>query len=430
MIASFYNAVFGISCYYAVLSFLLRYPAGLKHESDPFSFALLVLAALLFSIAGGLLAGGGASAGSYSAGAGALRAAAACLPAAALLWNRAMPGILEFTLPWGYLLYLAYRRPRTLSHSYFQESFGRLLRIFPFLGLLLLFRPEQGIAALGEAAPYIIIFLTSGVLLLQALRHRSESEDQKRLAKHQAGQTAGFFLLCMLLTVGGLLELLEEFVLKRLLLPAGLYLGSRAMHFLWYAAAFLQELFRNRGGLNRTREDYAEYAERVAEAQKPVEPSVLPPKPQLIERGEINYTFAALLLAAAAALILFFALRGGAKRKAGAGAVLDEREALPEEKNAKKRRERRAAKPEETVRACYRSFMQRAAGDTNKVKKQDTTEEIREKYEQGREADMEKIRPAAAELTEIYRSVRYCGKETTKAAAGRMKILLDYLRKV
>lgn len=420
MIVSFYNAVFGISCYYAVVSFLLRYPAGLNHASDPFAFALLVTAALLFSIAG-----------RFPHAERVLRVTAALLPAAAFLWNHTLPGILAFTLPWGYLLYLAYRKPRSLSHYYFRESFGHLLWIFPFLALLILFRTEQGIAALRESAPYIIIFLTSGVSLLQTLRHRSESDDQKRLAKYQGGQTIGFFLLCMLLTVGGLLELLEDIVLKKLLIPAGLFLGSELLQFMQFARELLWKLFRNREGTaNRTREDYAEYVEKLMERQEPIEQMKVSPDPPLIDRGEVNYTVVALLIAAAVAVVLFFVFRNSTKKRVRGNAIFDERETLPEEKKAKKRKKRRTADPEEAVRMYYRKFMQKAAGQTHKVKRQDTTEEIREKYEQGREADMERIAPATAELTEIYRVARYRGKETTKASAGRMKILLDYLKKV
>ena len=79
--------------------------------------------------------------------------------------------------PWffanrGYLLYLAFRKPRSLSHYYFMADFSHLLWIFFGMGMFLLFSPDRGIAALYEAAPYLIIFLTAGVFLLQALRHK------------------------------------------------------------------------------------------------------------------------------------------------------------------------------------------------------------------------------------------------------------------
>ncbi len=51
MIITFYNVVFGIACYYGVVAFAFRYLGGLNHIVDPFSFALLIIAAAFFAMA-------------------------------------------------------------------------------------------------------------------------------------------------------------------------------------------------------------------------------------------------------------------------------------------------------------------------------------------------------------------------------------------
>ncbi len=422
---SFYSAVFSIACYYSVVSFVLRYPTGVDHGTDPFAFALLMAAAMLFSI--------GQTA---QRAARVLCTAALFLPAPALLWNHAIPGILEYTLPWGYLVYLSCRRPRSLSHYYFKSSFAHILwGFFPML-LFLLFRPERGVAALYEAAPYLIIFLGAGVSLLQALRHKQE--QGKSFIKHQSIQTAIFFLLCILLTVGGGLEFLENVFLKKILRPAvlllldGLFGGAK-----YIGDGFLKKKPR------QMEKSTMDYVEKTIE-KRPVPPApgrVSEPKP--ITHGEINYMLIVVLLVVLAAVVIFLVLRNNTKKQVRQIAVLDEREKLPaEEADHKKRRGRDM--PQELIREYYRKFMRITDVSAHKLKAQDTTQEIRGKYTQDREE--KKAREYAQALTEIYRVARYredadgqeghgfsdfaVQKADMQRGAKRMKILLDYLKKV
>lgn len=441
MIVSFYNAVFGIACYYTAVSFVFRYPAALAHGTDPFAFALLMAAALLLAL-------GGTDAGCAKT----LRVAALLLPAPALLWNHALPGILEYTLPWGYLVYLTYRRPRSLSHYYFLADFKHVLWLFPAMFAFLMFRPERGFAALREAVPYAVIFLTAGVSLLQVLRHR-QGKGTRGLIRHQGVQAAGFFLLCILLTVGGLLDFLENVLFRRILIPAGLFLADR----FW---ALVQNISRRlaikqSGGGEKDFVDYIDFVEKNMEAQEPLlEPSWARPTEPVPHR-ELDYVLIVVLVALLAAVLIFVVLRTGMKKRVLKNVILDEREKLPGEA-ASAGRKRHRDTPQENIRKSYQKFMQLTDGMSHKLKVQDTTEEIREKYLRGKQD--EKAAAFAQELTGIYRTVRYRGggeKPETEngvsqadpdgalnvrraaAAEGalrqeakRMKILLDYLRKV
>lgn len=424
---SFYNAVFYISCYYAAVSFALRYPAGLDHGTDHFAFSLIITAALLFAVGK-----------TEVRGARALRIAALVLPAAALIWNHVMPGLLEYTLPWGYLVYLSYRSPRSLSHYYFKADFSHILWGFLAFFLLILFRPERGIAALSEAAPYLIVFLGAGVSLLQTLRHKEEKV--KGLARHQGGQTAVFFLFCILLTAGGLLEFLEDVLLEKILRPAGLFLLNKLFALIEY---FRKKLFVKKPG--ETKKDFLDFQKHMEKlmGKQPPEPTPEPaPLPEPVQRGEINYMLLSVLVVILAAFVIFVVLRNNAKKQVRQAAVIDEREKLPVEAGGGKKR-RRKGSPQETVREHYRKFMRMADGSAHKLKAQDTTKEIREKYVQGKEE--EKAAEYAGELTEIYRAVRYGDRAGGNGAADpgfdmqsadmrqqakRMKILLDYLKKV
>ncbi len=454
MIVSFYNAVFRIACYYAAASFAFCYPAALDHGTDPYAFGLLMAAALLLAL------------GETGAGcAKVLRMAALLLPAPALVWNHALPGILEYALPWGYLVYLTYRRQRTISYYYFLTDFQHVLWLFPIMFSFLMFRPQRGFVALREAVPYAVVFLTAGVSLLQTLRHQ-QGKGAKGLVKHQGIQAARFFLLCILLTVGGVLDFLENVLFRRILLPAGLFFVNQIWALIQYVSRQIN--VKPPGNGEKDFVDYIDFVEKNMAAQEPLlEPSwSIPPEP--IPHREINYVLIVVLVALVAAVLIFAVLRTSMKKRVQKNVILDEREKLPEgAKHAKKSRHRDT--PQENIRKSYRKFMQLADGMSHKLKVQDTTEEIREKYVRGKEDG--KAAAFAGELTGIYRMARYRGalknpeagsgglaadpsagrkgdvlhagydgeKDSARAAAHagnlrqeakRMKILLDYLRKV
>jgi hypothetical protein len=406
MIITFYNVVFGIACYYGVVAFAFRYLGGLNHIVDPFSFALLIIAAAFFAMA------------EVSRERGKIfRFISLILPVFALLWNHQLIGMLEFIPPWGYLLYLAFRKPRSLSHYYFMADFSHLLWIFFGMGMFLLFSPDRGIAALYEAAPYLIIFLTAGVFLLQALRHKKGGVG-KRFAKNQGGQAAVFFLFCLLMSAGGLMTFLENVLLKKMLLPAGMFLLNHALALVQY---LIQRLFRKSGG--NSKKDFADYLEYVEKQvqKKPAGPEAerLPVPPETPPM-EINYVLVGVVVAVLAAVVIFFLLRSGTKKLVRQSAAVIEREALRPEGKVKRRARRDSG---ELIRGYYRKFMWVTDGAANRIKPQDTTQKIGERYLKGRKG----AESAVEEFTEIYRKQRYRGGEYD---AKRMKILLDYLKKM
>lgn len=419
----FYNAVFGMSCYYMIVSFAFRYLEELGYRTDPFAFGLLMAAALLSALG---------RSGVWGKRIPALFAIALCLPALALIWNHGFPGVLEYGPPWMYLGYLCCRRPRSLSHRYFKQDFLHFLWIFVLMFLFFFAVPTRGVMALKEAVPYIVIFLTAGVSLLQALRHQQEEVDG--FAKNQAKRTSIFFFFSILLTVGGLLEFLEEVFLHRLLLPAVLFLVGQFMELTQSVWNFLEKKL---WGLQK---DYGDFQLDMEAQRAGRERLQYEPEPILtghtgnpLKRMEINYMFLAVLVVAVAAIVLFLVLRSNKKKSVPKMLVLDEREVLPDPMGTPGKSGRKAS-PQETIRKHYQKFMQAVDGKSKKLAAQDTTKEIREKYLEGKKDG--RAAAVSEELTEIYRLSRYHEKQGVvdgmdlKRQAKRMKILLDYLRKM
>ena len=135
---------------------------------------------------------------------------------------------------------------------------------------------------------------------------------------------------------------------------------------------------------------------------------------------EINYVLVGVVVAVLAAVVIFFLLRSGTKKLVRQSAAVIKREALRPE-GAVKRRARRDSG--ELIRGYYRKFMWVTDGAANRIKPQDTTQKIGERYLKGRKG----AESAVEEFTEIYRKQRYRGGEYD---AKRMKILLDYLKKM
>ncbi|MDE7327785.1 MAG: DUF4129 domain-containing protein, partial [Lachnospiraceae bacterium] len=156
--------------------------------------------------------------------------------------------------------------------------------------------------------------------------------------------------------------------------------------------------------------------DRIERGENPLLSPPTNPPPEI----EINYVLVVTVVALLAAVVIFFLFRTNTKKQVRRSAVMVEREKILPTGGVKHRRRR---DQRELIRDCYRKFMWMADGAAHRIKPQDTTKEIGERYLKGRK-DAE---AAVEELTRIYRETRYRGGQCD---VKRMKILLDYLKKM
>ena len=179
----FYKIVFDISCYYTFASFFLKFALG--YEISSLSMSLFLLA--------GLLVVGSQKISSIGRGMALL---SAVVPVLFRPWGNIDYALLEFFLPWVYFVLLVYRENYGVYYANFKSLWKGLLYACIILVIVLLFDIEKGILAAELATPYFLVFLTSGVLLMQNLRFPMESTNKKAFEKYQIKQTIFFFLFC------------------------------------------------------------------------------------------------------------------------------------------------------------------------------------------------------------------------------------------
>ncbi len=413
MIAYFYKTTFDISLFFALSSFFIRFFRDYDKEGSLYAFALLLAAGLLFALAERFARVGGA-----------LRLLALCLPGIAFLWQRDAVEIMQFVLPWVYIAAGVLFRRYDVYYKNFKDLFRSVLFVFLFPFLMLFYDAGRGIPALREAAPYAVVFFTSGVMLLQVLRWRGRTEDSRLFGRHQLWQMFAFFVLCTAVTAGRIFDFAKNILWEKMLWPAILFLiGS-----VWSIAQWLwvrkpPEL-RNPGSLPQAESFDGPMptagAEVFEEVVQEVEQAAGPP-----------VDFAPLFAAAgvAAAVFLFFFLRGNVRQKRKAAVVFEEREELEEKQSGRPvRLKKHSSDPAVEVRYQYRRFMRKTDAGKGRLKNSDTTEKIREKYICTCTGKTESTEKRTEEINEIYRQTRYGSGKTGRREAGRMRELMKSIR--
>ncbi|MDE7299588.1 MAG: hypothetical protein K2N94_12310 [Lachnospiraceae bacterium] len=409
MIAYFYKMTFDISLYFALYSFFLRYFEDSGRPAGLYAFGLLLAVNLLCALSERFERAGRP-----------LRLLALCLPALAFVWNRDAAGIGQFLLPWAYIAVTAIRQQYEVYYRNFKDSFRYVLFVFLIPFLMLFYDAERGIPALRESASYLVVFFTSGVMLLQVLRYRTGTKDRQLFEKHQFRQMIGFFILCLAVTAGRILEFAGSVLWERMLRPALLGLLGR----FWYAVQWIMSNI-NLDSRKLNPENAGEY---VDETITPAGTVIQEEAGEVVEKAaEQPLDFAPLLVFAGivAAVVLFFLLRGSFRHKRKTAAILEEREELGENPGGRPARlKKHSPDPAITVRYQYRSFMRKADAGKGRLKRSDTTEEIGEKYNIARAGTSETAMKGTEEITEIYRRTRYGGGKTTGQEAKRIRELV------
>lgn len=404
MLSTFYKLMFDISCYFTFASFLFSYMFGM--ETDSLVFGVFLVAALVISF------------GEQLPGKGSMVALGGILvPVLAYLRAETTFEMMEVLLPWIYLVIVFIKKSYGIYHEYFIMRFKVLLCGLSLPVILYLFDTAKGEPAVEVCIPYLIVFLVSGVLLLQLLRYQEGRGSKKMFERHQMKQLVAFCAVCVLLTVGNLLELLVNCVIK----PLFLWLVSGAVGVFYF---FLARLPKSSQGKFTDKSDWNEFLEETPMFKD------LPKngwsqygemvEQQLEETSPVDYTVLFMIAIIFIAVLLFVVMSGTVKKKKKAPAIEDEREELLETEPPMVKLRKRSVHPELVVRYYYRTFIKFVDGKKQKISRYDTTADIADKH--GKMYPQKAVQ--VEELTEIYRKARYSGKDVTQQDATRMKNLV------
>ena len=401
MLVPFYKIMFDISFYYSLAAFLI----GLlfREETNPFTFMVLLLGALLSSLAEKMQVRGRL-----------LSMAAVLMPAVAFLWETTKPGCIGFLVPWIYMGIVV------VKEKYGQDyhSFINLCRGLVWVWLIYLigtsFNPEGGVFGLEQCAPYIILTLMSGVMLLQNLRYQEGSGSTKTFEKFQIKQAVFFLAGSVLLTVGRVAQLILYFM-EQVFLPVMRQLVQRLVAMLFSVKHVLPEVDL------KPEQEYLEFfqSQVLAPDIEGIPEDVLggmaaaqPEEQYFMDWTPYLIGFAVLVTVVVLAVLFFNSIQ---KQKTPDDA--DEREDMEELTVEKKKPKKHSLHPELVIRYYYRSFIKKAEWGSNTVEESDTTAEIADKFLCRKPL----AKDAAEEITELYRMVRYSRKTVGKEASNRMK---------
>ncbi len=400
----FYKIVFDISCYYTFTSFFLKFTLG--YEISSLSMSLFLISGLIVVCSQKI----------SSIGRG-IALLSAIFPIVFRPWGNLDYALLEFFIPWVYFVLLVYRENYGVYYANFKSLWKGLLYACIILVVVLLFDVEKGILAAGLATPYFLVFLTSGVLLMQNLRFPMESTNKKAFEKYQIKQTIFFFLFCFLLTASRIWQMVYQYIL----LPLKNVLLSLLLEVVDFFISLVPKQTIELP--DSPFQDYREYLERVQETLE--SNSVQSKWGDMLEEAEIvqeqpDVTPLLIAFGTVIAIIIFVILVGHGAKKTKQLLVEEEREELPPIEEVEKKPTRFSKDAKKIVRFYYKTFMRKAETEKQMVYKTDTTKDILGKFllkkpEQKQQAE---------EVTKIYQKARYSKQEISGEEAKKMKRLV------
>lgn len=407
MIEFGYRFIFDISCYYAIISFFLNYTYG--YEVNAFSFFLLIVTAFF----------NGFFEGRENGVVG--KVARLCIPLTAFMWEGELIGRIIFLLPWAYLALRSFTENYHMGYMGFKTLFRRMLLLYfiPIAILVSFADTLVGIRSIGATVPYLIIFMSMGIMLLQLLRHQSGTADKKVFEKYQMKQTGVFFVTSFFLTVGGVAKFAGNFIYNYIIRPFAMTI----LGLVNYTSYVMESVTSDQVTQNKL-QSYKYYMESQGYEEKLefIEEGILiegdkAPTPPT-EFVPMDVTLLAVLFGVAIIVILFFILRGEKKDKIKQGVLEDEREEILDIQEPKEKIKKRFTSPRILVRYQYKEFMKKAESEENRIQRADTTEDISRKY-QGKY--ISKDDKEVEWIKDMYRKARYSHEEITKEDAANMK---------
>ena len=407
MIEFGYRFVFDISCYYAIVSFFLSYLKG--YEINTLSYFLLILSAFLNGYFEGREKGMVGKVGRL------------LIPLTALTWEGTWGGRLIFLLPWTYLAVRTFTENYHMGYMGFKILFRRMLLLYfvPIAILISFADTIVGIRSLGATVPYLIIFVSMGIMLLQLLRHQSGTADKNVFEKYQMKQTGVFFGASFLLTVGGVAKAAGNFLYSYIVKPFMMTVLSLVN----YTSYVIESVTNDQKTQNKIQSyKYYVQSQEYDTTLEFVEEGILnevqnSPKPPA-NFVPMDVTFIAILFGVALLIILFFILKGEKKERIKSGVLEDERQEILEIEKPEEKLRKRFTSPRILVRYYYKEFMKKAESEENRIHKADTTEDISRKYQ---DKYITKDGKDAVWIKEMYRKARYSQKEISKEDVANMK---------
>ena len=404
-----YKYIFDISCYYAIISYFLDYTV--EYEVHSLTFMLLITTAFL----NGFLDGKE----KYSIG----KIARLLIPLIALFWETETLGRVVAFIPWMYIVIRSFTEQYHTGYVRFKSMFGKTLALYfvPILILTGFADNVVGIRAIGATVPYLIIYISMGIMLLQLLRHQSGTADKKVFEKYQLRQSIAFFAFSFLITVGGLAKLIGGFIYDYIVSP----LMMTILGLMSYTG-YVVEAFTNDTKTQNKIQSYKYYVQSQSydTTRENVE--------QILEMGEnasskpaefvpMDVTMLAITFGIVIVLIVFFVLRGEKKQKIKPGILEDERETISDFAEPEAKLKKNSTSPRVVVRYYYCKFMKKAETEEKRIHKADTTDDIEKKYVLSRGS---KELSNTKHIKEIYRKARYSNVIISKEDASKMKKLV------
>ena len=323
---------------------------------------------------------------------------------------------------------------RTTSKS-FKSTFVKTFFLFFLPGIILtiLYQGEKAVPALSAATPYLIVFLTSSVLLLQLLRHTSGTNDQKKFEKFQRKQAFAFFLVTFLGTVCKLFEisfyLINRFLIRPVALVfAGLFgtMSQGVAH---------GDIFGKGGFLDsvnsQVQENNPQNLQDVIGQTRPLDSTVT--EETIAQPVSRTFTIVVTIVIAIILIVILVLILTGIKKERKKTIVIhEEREDSIEDDVITTKLKKHFAPPDIQIRYCYRQFMKKSIYENHGLKDSDTTQDISRKYlkkqmyKQNTKAPSSQQLETTSALTELYRKTRYSSEPASKEDAALMKKLIKH----
>jgi len=410
---AFYKLVYDISCYYAFAAFFVSY--GMEYNVNPLSFLVLFAACFLAVYA--------EKCKRFSQ---AVQIGAFVLPAIPFLLETNIWGKLILILPWAYLVVTVVRQGYDITYTRFKKTY--LIFLWIYVALFALFVAEdfvKGEVAMMVAGPFLVLFLGSGIFLLQMLRYQTGSGDKKKLEKYQRRQMVIFLVAAVVLTAGNIVELLYAYVIY----PISKLVFGAVGGLLVYIVNKLGSAPKPPREFGNSR-NFEEYAEQLREAQEKIESVYGPIRERMRAYDpnpkEMDYVPVFIGIAVVASIVIFAVMLGGKRIKRKQAAIEDAREEFYDEVPVEEAIKKRSARSEIVIRYYYREFMKKSETKKHRLEASDTTNEILTKYQAWNDVTAEQT-AEAKDATALYQKTRYSKEKVTRTDANRMKALVKRL---
>lgn len=392
----YYGACF-ISFLYAISAFLFRYFPVIGYDSKPINLGLFLLALASYS----------ASRVKrehrtlYLIG----TVVAMLLPFA---WDRHFCFFMQWAMAAAILVVFEVNQIRPYNYKAVKNMYCKMAYIFLIIPLIQWVGPDNAnLTAINSVIPYLILYLVTGVLLLRSIRFREDPVNQRKFERQHLLQTAGYLVVCALLTASELIQFLLKCVYMYIIRPIIAFVAIIMAKILSVEITIpeketetttLVEVITEEevtvplpeGGIAKMLED----ARAAVDAYEP--------------KDENWYILAMVIIGVFVAVILVFILSN--KKNRGRKASNYEGEEIEESSgNADSGKAVVLTRNELVIRKQYRQFMQQVNCETS-LADSDTCDEINGKYSEKNEL----ARDSSSELTMIYKRARYSDKPVNK----------------